>query len=206
MVRDRIIDGTLRPGAQLGEVNLAAELDVGRGPLREALARLVQEGLAVARPHRGVFVIELGEADIADVYLARRAIERTAASLVAADADPALLRRLDVLVERMARAADRERWPRVVTLDRDFHRTLVDGAASPRLSRLFATLLAETAMCMGALESAYTVRREIVDEHATLVEALRQGDEDTVCACVDHHLDQGARQLTGPSNGAGHGG
>jgi len=196
VLRERIIEGDLAPGTQLGEVQLAAQLEVSRGPVREALQRLVQEGLLVARAHRGVFVIELGSQDVADVYRARRVVEQAAAAAVVAEARTDVVDALDGLVDRLARAAARSRWSRVVTLDREFHRTLVDGAASPRLSRMFATLLAETAMCMGALEPAYTVRAEIVEEHRSLVGALRAGRPAAVRDAIDRHLGEAVTQLT----------
>lgn len=195
VLRERIIEGDLAPGTQLGEVQLAAQLEVSRGPVREALQRLVQEGLLVARAHRGVFVIELGPDDVADVYRARRVVEQAAAAVVA-EARTDVVDALDGLVDRLARAAARSRWSRVVTLDREFHRTLVDGAASPRLSRMFATLLAETAMCMGALEPAYAVRAEIVEEHRALVAALRAGRPAAVRDAIDRHLGEAVTQLT----------
>lgn len=196
-LRGRIIDGTFAPGSQLGEVQLAAQLGVSRGPVREALQRLIQEGLLVGRPHRGVFVIELDEDDVADVYLARGAVERAAADLVVGQPDEVRLRPLVRLVERMAAAAERGRWVTVVSLDRRFHQALVDAAGSPRLTRMYGTLMAETAICIGALESAYPVRRELVEEHAGLLDALQRGDGATVRARIDEHLAQAVAHLRG---------
>ena len=194
-IRTRIIDGSFPPGTQLGEAQLAEQLEVSRGPVREALQRLVQEELLEARPHRGVFVAELDAGDIADVYRARRAVERAAAELIVERDDDGALEPLARLVERMSGAAQRGRWGNVVDLDRRFHEVLVDAAGSKRLSRMYRTLLAETAMCMAALEGAYPARREIVREHQRLLEAL-QGDElAPVLACIDEHLDRAVRQL-----------
>src|ERR671936_2783799 len=81
-VRAAILDGSLAPGTQLTEVQLAERLGVSRGPVREAMQRLIQEGLLRAERHRGVFVIELGLDDVHDVYLARKAIEHEAARRV----------------------------------------------------------------------------------------------------------------------------
>ncbi|MBW3557926.1 MAG: GntR family transcriptional regulator, partial [Actinobacteria bacterium] len=72
VIRERVIDGSFPPGAQLGEVQLAEQLGVSRGPVREALQRLIQEGLLEGRPHRGVFVARLRGDDVVDVYRARR--------------------------------------------------------------------------------------------------------------------------------------
>src|SRR4051794_22187249 len=74
-IRDAVIDGTFPPGMQLSEAHIASRLGVSRGPVREALQRLIQEGLLRAERHRGVFVIELGIADVRDLYLARAAVE-----------------------------------------------------------------------------------------------------------------------------------
>lgn len=195
VLRSRIIAGTFGPGVQLGEVQLAAQLGVSRGPVREALQRLIQEGLLVGRPHRGVFVIELDEDDVADVYRARGAVERAAATAVIVDLESVDLRPLARLVGRMAKAVDRGRWVAVVDLDRQFHQMLVEAAGSPRLTRMYATLLAETAICMGALRSAYPLRVELVDEHAGLLDALAAGDGPRVHALIDEHLAQAVAHL-----------
>ena len=78
-IRAAIMRGTFAPGTQLGEVDLANRLGVSRGPLREAMQRLVAEGLLRSERHRGLFVRELGPDDVRDVYLARTAVERAAA-------------------------------------------------------------------------------------------------------------------------------
>ena len=83
-IRTAIMRGTFGPGTQLGEVELAARLGVSRGPLREAMQRLVAEGLLRSERHRGLFVRELGADDVRDVYIARTAVERAAALLVVA--------------------------------------------------------------------------------------------------------------------------
>ncbi|MDQ4117438.1 MAG: GntR family transcriptional regulator, partial [Actinomycetota bacterium] len=83
-IRTAIMRGTFGPGTQLGEVDLASRLGVSRGPLREAMQRLVAEGLLRSERHRGLFVRELGADDVRDVYIARTAVERAAALLVLA--------------------------------------------------------------------------------------------------------------------------
>src|SRR3954465_4160995 len=83
-LRSAIMYGSLPPGSQLGEADLAARLGVSRGPLREALQPPGPEGPGPRGPHRGLFVITLAEEDMEDVYLARLAIERAACRLIMA--------------------------------------------------------------------------------------------------------------------------
>ena len=80
-IRSAIVDGRLRPGEHMTEARLAEQLGVSRAPIREALQRLIQEGLAEHR-RQGVFVRQLTNADVADVYYARTACEVAAADAI----------------------------------------------------------------------------------------------------------------------------
>src|ERR1700722_7725919 len=77
-LRSGIFPGRLAPGQALREVEIARQLGVSRGPVREAFQRLIQEGLLDAHPARGVFVAQLAAGDIADLYPARGAGETAA--------------------------------------------------------------------------------------------------------------------------------
>src|SRR4029077_9200468 len=81
-LREGILDGTFPPRTQLSEVALSQQLSVSRGPIRDAMQRLLQEGPLRGARNRGVFVVARGPSDVRDIYLARSAVERPAASLV----------------------------------------------------------------------------------------------------------------------------
>lgn len=196
-IRARILDGTFPPGSQLGEAKLAARMNVSRGPVREALQRLVQEGLLHNVKNRGACVTSLGPEDIVDVYLARGAVERAAARILLRRECPSDFDELDALVRCMSEVAAEGRWSELAELDLGFHETLVRLAGSARLCRMFDTLLAETRLCLAGLRDAYPVRKELVDEHRRLVCAVRAGDEAGVLSLVDAHLGDAVRDLTG---------
>ena len=196
-IRDRIMDGTFSGGTQLGEARLAARLNVSRGPVREALQRLVQEGLLRNERNRGVFVVSLDEQDIIDVYRARMAIERVAALSLVRCGDGDVFAELEALVGRMSEAAGEDDWDSCADLDMQFHETLVRSSNSKRLQRMFSTLLAETRMCLAALEPAYASCKDLVAEHRTLLEAMRRGDEREVPGLVERHLEDAVGDLTG---------
>lgn len=191
------MDGTFASGAQLGEADLAERLEVSRGPVREALQRLIQEGLLRSEPHRGVFVIDLGADEIDDIYLARGAVERSAVRVLLQDGDPKVFDRLDKLLERMAKAAERDNWSAVADLDLQFHEVLVEASGSKRLVRMFSTLIVETRMCMGQLEQAYPARHALVEEHRELFEEIRKGDESAL-ETIDRHFTNAVNDLRPP--------
>jgi len=195
-IRDRITNGTFPLGSQVREAQLAVRLKVSRGPVREALQRLVQEGLLRSERNQGVFVISLGEDDIADIYLARGAIEGTAILTLMRHRDTEAFDRLQYLVDRMSVIAEEGRWKELADLDLRFHESLVDASNSERLRRMYGTLLAETRMCLAALESAYPIRKRLVDEHRKLLAAMRSGSEQEALQLVRSHLEDAVDDLT----------
>src|SRR5204862_6772887 len=77
-LRQAILQGDYAPGAHLREVEIAARHQVSRGPVREALLQLEQEGLVLLRRNRGAIVARLSRTDLEEVYSLRLALERLA--------------------------------------------------------------------------------------------------------------------------------
>lgn len=196
-IRARIMDGTFPSGSQIGEAQLASRLNVSRGPVREALQRLIQEGLIENRRNRGVFVVTLEEEDIRDVYLARRVIEQESAIILMRRGDAVAIGQLEETVDRMSAAAEKHEWPEVADSDLDFHETLVQSSRSKRLQRMFGTLLVEARICLATLESAYPVHERLVREHRGILDAIRRGDKRETLDLIEAHLKDAVKDLTG---------
>jgi DNA-binding GntR family transcriptional regulator len=193
-VREGIRSGMFPPGSPLREATLADQLGTSRGPVREALRQLVQQGLAVNYFNRGVVVKELSDDDVRDVFLARAAIEKTAAASLWESRDRGVLAALDHLVEEMRKAAlDAQPWGQLVDLDITFHQLVVESIGSPRLSAMYQTLLIESRMAIAALDTAYTSRGDLAEEHAVIVSAIRGENILDLYDEIDAHLDNTAR-------------
>lgn len=195
-LREAIMTGALPPGTQLGETELASRFQVSRGPLREAMQHLVSEGLLRSERHRGLFVIDLEPGDVYDIYAARSAIERAAMlrALRGGDRD----RIADVLeqtVAEMATAASEDDPHALSTADLKFHEALINASGSKRLVRMARTLLIETRMCLTALQGTYQHVEERVEEHTKLIQALREGDEETALALLEAHMEDAVQRL-----------
>ncbi len=188
-LRAAILDGSMHPGAQLKETALAVQLRVSRGPLREAVQRLIQEGLLWTKAHHGAFVIELTRDDAADVYLARRAVETTAAvRIMEMDDKSEALESLELAVANLEAAVKDGAWTAIATADIAFHEQLVDSAGSKRLSRMFRTLAAETRLCMNELAEHPEWVKRAVSDHRDLIAALRGNDTDFMLEQLHAHL------------------
>jgi DNA-binding GntR family transcriptional regulator len=194
-LRGAIMYGSLPPGSQLAESELAAQFRVSRGPLREAMQRLVQEGLLRSERNRGLFVITLTPDDVRDIYVARAAVERAAVSLILRNGSG---RAVDLLAEvhrQMQDAAAESDYHALSDADLRFHEVLVAESGSPRLMRMHGTLLVETRMCITALESTYRRPQEVVEEHGGLLAALRGGNEARLLRLIDAHMEDALRRL-----------
>lgn len=196
-LRERILDGSFAPGEQISELQLAARLNMSRGPVREAVQRLAQEGLLVNHRNRGVFVIELEVGDIDDVYRGRRAIEKEAASTVYERGIPAgLAARLEEILQNIAQYMNAGDWQKLAREDLHFHETMVEAAQSPRLSRMFSTLAAETMLCMSAFDDRYIRPPTAIEEHQRLLDRLLGGDLPEMLAEIDRHMSHAVDSLT----------
>jgi DNA-binding GntR family transcriptional regulator len=201
-LRSAIQYGSLEPGAQLGEAELAARLGVSRGPLREAMQRLVQEGLLRSEPHRGLFVVTLDEHDVADVYTARLAIERAACQLIMRSNRDAAAVALTEALKDLTKAARRRDRVAMSDADQAFHETLVRCSGSPRLVRMADTLLVETRMCLRALQLHYPEPAELVEEHKALLDAIVVGDVTLLLRLIELHMVDSIERLH-PADGPG---
>lgn len=197
-LRRGISDGSLEPGVQLGEAALARSLGVSRGPLREAMQRLTQEGLLVSHRNRGLFVADLTPEAVEDMYLLRTTIETAALARVlelgvggdTADA-------LDQAVDAMASLAHEPRSAAMVAADLDFHHALVEAARSPRLSRVHETVLVETSMCLHAMRGTYSDAKSRLDEHRAIADAVRSGSPNTANDLLVDHMRDGLDRVRG---------
>lgn len=189
-IRSSIIEGALPPGAQLHEVELAARFGVSRGPVREALQRLIQEGLLRSEAHRGVFVPVMSDGDIVDIYLAREALESAAVRRITGTARAtSAYKALDRIVRTMHAAEKVGDWKTVANRDLDFHAALVAAAGSDRLERMFTTVISETRLCLSMLTSAEDARNNLVREHRQISEMIRADDSAGAIAVLTQHFD-----------------
>ncbi|GAB3236638.1 GntR family transcriptional regulator [Glycomyces halotolerans] len=197
-IRSAIVDGALPPGAPLGEAELAYQLGVSRGPLREAMQRLCAEGLLVIPRRRGLAVRTMTADDVRDIHWLRTRIEselgRRVAALPAAERKP-VFKALSSELKRMQKALRADDARGLGDAYLDFHRVLASGSGSERLERMVRTLLIETRLCTFSMYEHFEVHRDLVAEHVAILTALSDGDTDGYCDLLAAHLQAEVRRL-----------
>jgi DNA-binding GntR family transcriptional regulator len=196
-LREQIIQGVFRPGQQINESVLAGQLSTSRGPVREALQRLTQEGLLVSMRNRGVFVKELTIDDIREMYAVREAIEKASAEMLLAAGHSQIDRTWQTLKEIVAEMSKQEssNWQEIARLDMQFHASFVAGTRNSRLMRIYDTLAAETRMCIHNLRVSYPRVDVLVQEHQEIVEKLGLRDTEGLQQAISDHMRKAVDDL-----------
>lgn len=194
-LREAIASGEFKPGQQVLEASLAARLAVSRGPLREAMQRLTQEGLLVSHRNRGLFVMTLDDATIRDIYLARATIERTAVRTIVTSGRGGEAEDLLAIVDAMRAYETTPADPEVSALDMLYHEVLVELSGSPRLILMHGTLLTQVRLCIAWMQGTYDTIDNRVSEHAEIVHAMLDGDADLADRLLMEHMDDGLRRV-----------
>jgi DNA-binding GntR family transcriptional regulator len=194
VVRDRIIRGELSPETSIRQDALAGELGVSKIPLREAFARLEQNGLIVSETNRGFFVSPLSAQEAYDVFDLRLKLEPDAVAQGAAQArDPdrkAAAQALFALNE-----AAREQAPAVASLNRAFHMALVrPGGRRVTMQILERLQVLSERYVVKHLEPKGRYDRSI-GEHEALFEAWASGKDAIAGKLSAAHIESTLRDL-----------
>ena len=201
---ERLLNRELQPGAKLSDLHLSAELGVSRTPVREALNRLVQDGVVRAEPHRGFFVASFSPTDIAEVFDLRAALEgfalRTAPHPFAPEELHGALQELDDVTELIAQAGSAAEQfaaaSRFLEVDRAFHCRLIERAGNSRLQTIFNGLWAQIAVFQQAGAHVPGWMELAIAQHREIVRLLLADDVPAAAWALEAHiLDMKSRVL-----------
>jgi len=134
-LRKAIYAGTLRPRQRIIEEDLAGELEVSRGPVREALLRLERDGLVVTTSRRGTFIRDISPAEIGVVFRMRSKLEGLCARYMREDASVNPSTVLEPVVKRLRTATEKNSEERFFHADMELHRTIWKASNQPLLYR-----------------------------------------------------------------------
>ena len=185
MLRDRLLRFAILPNQRINEVTLAAELDVGRTPLREALNRLVAEGLLVNRA-RGLSVPDLEPDLVFELFEARVEIECSVVRLTCERASDAVLDELGVFLDESAAESPDASIDRLIEFDIRFHDTIAALSENRILRRTLANLNDRIHLVRWiAMEGR---RERTQGEHREILDRIRARDTDGAVAAVRKHI------------------
>jgi DNA-binding GntR family transcriptional regulator len=194
-LREEILGGHLKPGAELAEVALSEQLGVSRGPLREAIGRLAAEGLVTVRPRRGAVVRSLSKEEFLELYEVREALETMAVRLAVPRLAADDFATLQGLIETMGKHAERGEVAEFFEANVAFHGHLFAASGNGKLLELYRQLLGQ----MGRYRlRSLTLRGNLqrsVAEHAAILRAAKRGDVERAAHLMSEHVRVPQRRL-----------
>ena len=190
VLRESILNVDIYEGDEdlrLDERQLAQQLGVSRTPIREALARLAQDGLVEILPRKGVFIHRKSLDEILDMVVTWAALESMAAHIAASVASTSEIRALREFAERHSVTASSAELSEYSDANIKFHQAIFDMSGSPLLKSttdgLFAHMIAVRRRAMGENNRA----THSVADHMGIIEALEERDSELASRRVREH-------------------
>ncbi|MDF2569287.1 MAG: rspR 3 [Sporomusa sp.] len=194
-LREAIVNGVLKPGERLMEIQLAEELGVSRTPVREAIRKLELEGFVVMIPRRGTYVADLSIKDINEVFEIRTALDVLAAGLAVERITEDELEQLERLLVEIAELIEQDDADKIVESDSQFHDILYRASRNDRLVGIINNLR-EQFTRFRSISIQYPGRmQKSVEEHRRLVEAIASRDTDLAQQLAREHMENSEQTL-----------
>ncbi|TQM02800.1 GntR family transcriptional regulator [Pseudonocardia kunmingensis] len=184
-IRRMIATGELLPGQKVHQAELAAQLDMSRIPVREALSTLQAEGVLVHKPNTGFTVGRFSSEDLSEIYLMRRLLETEiirSIDLATVDADE--LDRLDGCLDALSPADEPDAYQ---SANLDFHFRLFEYSALTLVRQEVSRLWYMSSFYRSLYLDQETATLQVHDAHQRIIQAVRDQDVDALIAASDAH-------------------
>lgn len=187
-LRDAIISMDMPPGTPISEKIIALEQGVSRTPIREAILRLHREKLVEVVAKSGTFVARIPISALPEALIARRALESMTVKAATRYARGSQILELYALIERQREVAAQKDIKAFHAADEDFHEMIASVGKLPGLWHLVQQVKLQVDRFRVLTLPEEGRMAMVVEEHAAIVDAIEQGDEDKACQKMEDHL------------------
>lgn len=194
-LRKAIVEGNLKPGQRLMEVQLAEQLGVSRTPVREAIRKLELEGFVIMLPRKGAYVADMSVKDIIDVLEVRGALEGLAANLAAERMGEKEIEELKKASEALNEAMENEDLDEILKRDVEFHQRIFDAAGNKKLTQMINSLWEQVYRFRAGYMSDQNAMRGIKEEHEHLIDAIVSGEGEKASKCAKEHIERAEQYM-----------
>ncbi|HWM11026.1 MAG TPA: GntR family transcriptional regulator [Solirubrobacteraceae bacterium] len=193
-LRESILSGRFAPGERLVEAELARELAISRGPIREALALLEKDGILVNVPRRGKFLPAFDATTIDEIYSLRKVLEPYATELIIASLDDDKSAALLDAVNAIQEAADAGDVLLLAQTDIAFHHRLYELAGHELLRKVWTEAISGKLRMLLNVTIRTHPPRTTVENHRIIVDAILAKNKRLARKVVTEHIDDAGRR------------
>lgn len=203
MVRGLILSGIIRPGEVIDEKAIAAQLEVSRTPVREAVKRLSDERLVDVVAQSGTRASRMDRKAIEESFLIRRALEMESAAQAAAHMSQEHADRLHDILARHERAVEKRQFAEAIARDDEFHHAITEISDLPRLWSTIEISKAQLDRCRHMMLPRAGQAEATLEQHREIIRALNSRDPAKAAAAMKAHLDAAYRSTVAVLDGPG---
>jgi DNA-binding GntR family transcriptional regulator len=187
-LRANILNGHMKPGERLIEMDIAKQFGTSQAPVREAFRRLEQVGLVQTSPYHGTFIKDIPIEEFLEINSIRMVLERMAAQRFLKRAKPEYIQVLQDYVDEMMKASNSGDFDTLVERDIDFHELICRESGSLTLYEVWSLIHGKARLSISAADRFYEQGLdEVVQMHQSIVDALRKEDEPSLIQAVEFH-------------------
>jgi len=195
VLKDRIVNGELKPGERLLDDQLASIFGVSRTPVREALTRLATEGLVEIVPRSGVYVKKLTREDIEQIYEIRKVLEGLAARKATPLITERQIKQLTVLFNKARDSTGKINYKGHIELDIKLHDLILGSCQNERLARIMANLYTLIHVFRVRVGKNEEKAEQALRDHQRIFEAIKAGDEDKAEKAMMEHIERSKNNI-----------
>ena len=171
ILRHKILSGEIKPGERIIEAKVAEELKVSRGPLREALRQIEEEGLVVYEAQKGCVVKTMTYEEMQETYLIQSTLEKLAVQMCGGEI-----------------SKEQENLYEVIEFDEQFHECIVKTAHSEKLHRIWKILEGGNTAAYYTMDTKTLVPFDVVHiNHQRILDLFHKGTVEDICKEIEFH-------------------
>jgi DNA-binding GntR family transcriptional regulator len=187
-----IQEGHLPPGTRLIENELAKQMGVSRGPLREALRILETMALVETEPNRGSYVAPISRKDAEELYSLRILLEQEAARLAAIHSDSDKIKGLQEANDQLIKAAESDDYSQISRLDITFHQKIWELAEHRRLKQILDSMVNQIRRYHTLQTHLYQTPMVGISDHGVILAAIESNDPNAAVEAMRKHMETAA--------------
>jgi GntR family transcriptional regulator, rspAB operon transcriptional repressor len=203
LVRRLILTGVIKPGDLIDEKAIAAQLNVSRTPVREAVKKLSDEHLVEVVAQSGTRAARMYRKEIEEAFLIRRALEAESAAQAASRMNQAHADRLEDILMLHARSLERKKYVEAIERDDDFHRYIAEISDLPRLWRAIEISKAQLDRCRHMMVPRPGQAEITLAKHRMIITALKSGNAESAAQAMRDHLETAYSSTVAVLDGSG---
>ncbi len=190
MIQEAIVNQELKPGEEITELSLAAKLGTSATPIREAISRLISDGLIVKPPNKAPRVVELGINEILNLYDIRCSLETLALTTAMSKVTSEDIKSLNDLQMQVENAYSAKQIEKYKEFNRRFHAMILELAENELLTTVMRTIMYKSALCVSSTVKIPGMQEYSINYHRQLIKLLQEKDKNKARNLLEKHFQK----------------